>query len=193
VFSRNPLFPILRPGERAVAEASLGADIAVLTERRLIIVGRASEASVPLAHIARIAVRFERSVGAMVGGVLLIAAALFLFAITGPVRAFFLNQSVALEPTVRQELATGVDEDAGLAHGIQRITGRLATAARAIPVLAWLALAFGLMRIALGILGRTVISVGAGGSEFELMRRGRNALLEDFVKEVGRNLPVAAA
>lgn len=193
MFSRNPLFPILRAGERAVAEASLGADIAVLTERRLIIVGRASEASVPLAHIARVAVRFERSVGAMVGGALLVAVALFLFAITGPVRAFFLNQTVALEPTVRQEVANGVDEDAGLAHGMQRIIGRLAAAARALPVLAWIALLLGLVRIAMGILGRTVVSVSAGSSELELVRRGRNAVLEDFVKEVGRNLPASAA
>ncbi len=188
-----PDSPQLAAGERAIADAALGRESAVLTERRLIIAGRAAESSVALAHIARVAVRFERSPAAIVSGALLIGVAILLFAIATPMRIFFLAQVVALEPSVRQERANAGAEGGGIAQGMQRIMSGLARASRAMPLLAGLALVFGLLRIALGVLGRTVMCVGTGGGEFELARRGRQPLLEEFAREVGRHLPAAAA
>jgi hypothetical protein len=68
----------------------------------------------------------------------------------------------------------------------------LAAAARAIPLLGWLLLAFAAAKIALGIFGRTVVVFTAGGSELTLVRRGRDRLLRAFISEVGGHLPMLA-
>jgi hypothetical protein len=64
-----------------------------------------------------------------------------------------------------------------------------AAAARAIPLVAWLLLAFAAARIGLGIFGRTVVVFTAGGSELVFARRGRDRLLREFITEVGGHLP----
>jgi hypothetical protein len=42
------------------------------------------------------------------------------------------------------------------------------------------------------VLGRTVVTVFAGGGELELVRIGRSRAIEEFVREVGRHLPAPA-
>jgi hypothetical protein len=67
--------------------------------------------------------------------------------------------------------------------------GGFAAAARAIPLVGWLLLAFAAAKIALGIFGRTVVVFTAGGSELTFRRRGRDRLLREFITEVGGHLP----
>ena len=191
--------PQLAPGERLVTEVALGrGDTAVLTDRRVLVVGRNFERSLPLAHLALVHVRFERIVGEIVAGTVAILVALIFFAVASPVRTFFLNQVLSLEPAAAQERAganagegqePGPSQAPGLAQGLQKLMSGLAAAARAIPLLAWLLLAFAAAKIALGILGRTVVVFTAGGSELTFARRGRDRLLREFISEVGGHLP----
>src|SRR5512134_1173934 len=77
--------PRLAPGERALTEVALGrGDTAVLTDRRVLVVGRNFERSLPLAHLALVHVRFERIVGEIIAGAIAIVLALVLFAVASP-------------------------------------------------------------------------------------------------------------
>ncbi len=193
--------PRLAPNERIVTEVALGrSDTAALTDRRVLVVGRDFERSLPLAHLALVHVRFERIVGEVVVGAIAIVVALILFGVASPLRTFFLNQAAALEPAAAQERASpsadegqeqqaGQSQAPGLAQGLQKLMRWLATAARAIPFFAWLLLAFAVAKIALGIFGRTVVVFTAGGSELTFARRGRDRLLREFITEVGGHLP----
>ena len=187
--------PQLAPGERLVTEAALGrGDTAVLTDRRVLVVGRNFERSLPLAHLALVHVRFERIVGELVTGLIAVLLAMVLFAVAAPVRAFFLNQALSLEAAAAQERA-GASPDEGqepapsLAQGLQKLMRSLAAAARTLPPLGWLLLVLAAAKIALGIVGRTVVVFTAGGSELTLARRGRDRLLREFISEVGGHLP----
>jgi hypothetical protein len=194
--------PRLAPGERVVTEVALGrGDTAALTDRRVLVVGRNYERSLPLAHLALVHVRFERIVGEMVAGAIAIVLALILFAVASPVRTFFLNQALSLESAAAQERASASAsagegqepappaQGQGLAQGLQKLMGGLAAAARAIPLVGWLLLAFAAAKIAFGIFGRTVVVFTAGGSELTFRRRGRDRLLREFITEVGGHLP----
>lgn len=194
--------PRLAPGERVVTEVALGrGDTAVLTDRRVLVVGRNFERSLPLAHLALVHVRFERIVGEIVAGGIAIVLALILFAVASPVRTFFLNQALSLESAAAQERASASAsagegqepappaQGQGLAQGLQKLMGGFAAAARAIPLVGWLLLAFAAAKIALGIFGRTVVVFTAGGSELTFRRRGRDRLLREFITEVGGHLP----
>lgn len=172
-----------------MAEVTSRGETAVLTQKRLVITGRSGESSTALAHIASLRVRYERLPRAIVSGVLLAALAAFLLAVASPVRMLFLNQSASLEASVRQEQAQGAAGDAGLPSVLSRIAASLANAARLIPALGWLIGALGLFNLVRGVLGRTVVTVFAGGGELELVRLGRSRPIEEFVREVGRQLP----
>ena len=182
-------YPQLDTGERALAEVVSRGETAVLTQRRLVIAGRDGESSTALAHIASLRVRFERLPRAALAGLALLAVAAALFAAAGPVRAFFLAQATTLETNARQEQASGAAGEAGLPPVLARIATSLAGAARVLPWLGLLALALGALQLGRGLLGRTVVTVFAGGGELELVRLGRSRPIEDFVKEVGRHLP----
>src|SRR3990172_1737022 len=175
--------PRLAPGERPVTEVALGrGDTAVLTDRRVLVVGRNFERSLPLAHLALVHVRFERIVGEIVAGGIAFVLALILFAVASPVRTFFLNQALSLESAVAQERASASAaagegqepappaQGQGLAQGVQKLMGGFAAAARAIPLVGWLLLAFAAAKIALGIFGRTVVVFTAGGSDLTFRR-----------------------
>jgi len=211
--------PRLAPGERTVTEVALGrGDTAVLTDRRVLVVGRNFERSLPLAHLALVHVRFERIVREVVVGAVAIAIALILFGAASPVRAFFLTQALSLESAAAQERASASASAAtaegqtpepgqaqspspspsqsptpsqapGLAQGLQQLMRGFAAAARAIPLVGWLLLAFAAAKIGLGIFGRTVVVFTAGGSELTFARRGRDRLLREFITEVGGHLP----
>ena len=174
-----------------VAEVALGGDTAVLTDRRVVVAGRNFEQSLPLAHIALVRVHFARMVREMVFGAIAILVALVLFAIASPVRNLLLGQSVAIEATASQERANS-GEGQGFAQGMQRIMGGFVAAAGAIPVAGWLLVAFGAAKIALGIIGRTVVTIATGGGEVAFSKRGRDRSLGDFIAEVGRHLPAPA-
>lgn len=185
--------PQLDSGERTLAEVVSRGETAVLTQRRLVISGRDGESSTALAHIASLRVRFERLPRAMLSGLVLLAVAAALFAAAGPLRAFFLAHAAGLEASARQEQAQGASGESSLPAVLARIAGSLAGAARSLPWFALLVLALGSVQIGRGLLGRTVVTVFAGGGELELVRLGRSRPIEDFVKEVGRHLPAPAS
>jgi hypothetical protein len=186
---RPPAYPALAADERALAEHSLGRTTAVLTDRRLVLAGREFEQSLPLAHIALVRVRFERMLNAIALGVGLIVVAAVLFAVTSPLRTLLYNQSVALESAASEERAAGPQGGGGIASGMQRILGALVGVVRLFPLAGWLLLLAGAAKIALGLIGRTVVRVTAGGAEIEFAQRGNQQMLREFVAEVGRQLP----
>jgi hypothetical protein len=185
-------YPQLDAGEHTLAEVSSRGETAVLTQRRLVIAGGDGESSTALAHIASLSVRFERLPGAILSGLVLAAVAALLFAVAAPVRTFLLAQGASLEASVRQEQAQTATADASLSSALSRIAGSLASAARAIPWFGLFFLLLGAVNLARGLLGRTVVTIFAGGGELQLMRLGRSRPIEDFVKEVGRHLPAPA-
>jgi hypothetical protein len=182
-------YPQLAPGEQVLAEAPLGGGSAVLTERRLVVASRAGEDSVALAHIAAVRVRYERALGAIAVGATLILAALILFAVTSPLRTLILNQSVGLQSAATQERAASPDGAGGIVVAVQKVLEATASVVGAFPVAAWLLLIVGIARIVLGVIGRTVVTIAAGGAEVAFARRGNSRPLHDFVAEVGRQLP----
>lgn len=184
---RTPVYPQLAAGERAITDVRLGGDTAVLTDRRVVVAGLNFEQSLPLAHIALVRVRFERIFGDLVFAAAAILVAMILFAVASPARTFLLNQTVSLEGAVQAERDNA--EGNAIAQGMQRLVGTAAAVAGALPALAWLLLFAAAAKIALGILGRTVVTVAASGGEIEFAKRGRDRALHDFIAEVGRQLP----
>ncbi len=185
----KPPHPQLDAGERTLAEATSRGETVVLTQRRLVIAGADGESSTALAHIASLGVRFERLPGAILSGIVLAAIAAVLFAVASPVRTFFLNQSTSLDASVRQEQTQAGTGDASLSSALSRVSGSLASASQSIPVFGVFFLVLGAINLGRGVYGRTVVTIFAGGGEVQLVRAGRNRPIEDFVKEVGRNLP----
>jgi hypothetical protein len=189
IFARwsAPVYPQLGTGERAITDVRLGADTAVLTDRRVVVTGRNFEQSLPLAHISLVRVRFERIAGDLVFAAVAVLAALVLFAVAPPMRAFLVGQAASLEPAAQAERDGGEGHE--LAQGMQRLVGAAATLARLLPVLGWLLLLAAAAKIALGVFGRTVVTLAASGGEIDFAKRGHDRALHDFIAEVGRQLP----
>ncbi|MCU0803870.1 MAG: PH domain-containing protein [Burkholderiales bacterium] len=186
-------YPQLDTGEKIVAEAALGRDLAVLTNRRLVVSGRNVEQSLPLANIGLVRVRFERSVRAIVIGAVLLLAAVVLASLVGPVRGAINGQIVSLESAPRAEQSQA--EPGALPPATQVIgtlLRALLAAANLMSPIALLLGGLGFVRLALGALGETIVSVSAGGAELVYSKWGRDAALRDFVAEVGRSLPAPA-
>ena len=189
IFARwsAPVYPQLGAGERAITDVRFGADTAVLTDRRVVVTGRNFEQSLPLAHISLVRVRFERIAGDLAFAAVAVLAALVLFAVAPPMRAFLAGQAASLEPAAQAERDGGEGHE--LAQGMQRLVRAAATLARLLPVLGWLLLLAAAAKIALGIFGRTVVTLAASGGEIDFAKRGHDRALHDFIAEVGRQLP----
>jgi hypothetical protein len=186
-------YPQLDTGEKIVAEAALGRDLAVLTNRRLVVSGRNVEQSLPLANIGLVRVRFERSLRAIVVGAAFLLAAIVLAALVGPVRGAINGQIASMEAAPRAEqsqaepgaLPPATQVIGTLLRGLLAIAGLMSPAALVLGLL-------GLARLALGVLGETTVSVSAGGAELVYSKWGRDTALRDFVAELGRHLPAPA-
>jgi hypothetical protein len=188
--ARPAHYPQLDPGERIVAEAPLGRDLAVLTNRRLVVSGRNLEQSLALGNIGLVRVRFERSVRAIVVGAALMLAAIVLASLVGPVRGAINSQIASLQAAPRVEQAQA--EPGAPPPATQIITTLLRAALTVASLMSPVALILGmlgLLRLALGLFGETKVNVSAGGAELVFSKWGRDPALSDFVAEVGRNLP----
>ena len=95
--------PAARRRRSAITDVRFGADTAVLTDRRVVVTGRNFEQSLPLAHISLVRVRFERIAGDLVFAAVAVLAALVLFAVAPPMRAFLAGQAASLEPAAQAE------------------------------------------------------------------------------------------
>jgi hypothetical protein len=76
---------------------------------------------------------------------------------------------------------------------MQRLVAVTAATARLLPILGWLLLLAAAAKIALGIFGRTVVTLAASGGEVEFAKLGHDRALADFIAEVGRHLPGAGS
>ena len=193
-FNRTaPPYPHLTGNERVIAEAPLLGETAVLTDRRVVLGDGVDEQSFALGQIAAVRTRFERSIGEIVRGAVLIVVAMILLAMSTPARTFLLNYGTRLEPTIQREQTAEGGGLAGAIIAVQQGLNLLADIAGALPILGWLLIVLGLARIALGAVGRTVVTIFAGSGEFEFHRRGRSRELADFAREIGKQLPVPRA
>lgn len=189
-FNRTtPPYPHLTGNERVISEAPLGGETAVLTDRRVVVGDGTDEQSFALGQIAVIRTRFERSIREIVRGAVFIVVAMFLIAASTPARTFLLNYGTRLETTIQREQAVEGGGLAGAIGAVQQGLNLLADVAGALPILGWLLILLGLVRIVLGMFGRTVVTIFAGSGEFEFFRRGRRRELADFAREVGKHLP----
>jgi len=185
----TPPYPNLTGAERVVAEAPLGDETAVLTDRRLVVGDGADEQSFALGQIAVVRTRFERSGREITRGIVFILVAMFLIAASTPLRTVLLNYGNKLEATIQREAATENGGLSGAVRAVQDGLYLLADVAGALPILGWLLIVAGLAHIVLGAMGRTVLTIFAGGSEFEFYRRGRRRELMDLATEIGKHLP----
>ncbi len=176
-------YPQLALGEKVVAESPLGGDIALLTDRRLVVAGRDFENSFALAQIGLVRSAFRRSLKHVAVGAALVLAGLALLSIAGPLKTLLATQIASFE-------APGADSaGASLAAVLLRGTRNVV---RFLPPAGFLLAAIGLARAAIGVLGTTTVSVHAGGGELMYVRRGRDRGLDEFVREVARALPAPA-
>lgn len=185
-------YPQLDTGEKIIAEAPLGRDLAVLTNRRLVVSGRNLEQSLALGTIGLVRVKFERSVRAIVVGTALLLAAIVLASLAGPVRGAINNQIASLETAPRAEQGQAEPGGPPATQVIAAMLRGLAAVASLMLPAAFVLGVLGLARLALGVLGETKVNVSAGGAELVYSKWGRDAALRDFISEVGRNLPSTA-
>jgi hypothetical protein len=176
----RPAYPQLGPGEKVLAEAPLGADVALLTDRRLIVAGRNFENSFALAQVGLVRSAFSRSSREIAIGTAIVLAGLLLLAIAGPLRTVLAAQITSFDSAGAE--SAGATLAASLLRGARTVIGYLPLAGLALGAL-------GLVRAALGVLGQTTVSVHAGGGELQYSRRGRDRALEAFVREVEKALP----
>jgi len=184
----TPPYPHLTGNERVIAEAPLGAETAVLTDRRVVVGDGEAEQSFALGQIAVVRTWFERSLREIGRGIVFILVAMFLIAISTPTRTLLLNYGTKLEPTIQREAATESGGLSGVLQAVQDGLNLLAKVAGALPVLGWLLIVAGLAHIVLGAMGRTVVTIFAGSGEFEFYRRGRRHELASFAREIGKHL-----
>ena len=143
----------------------MGGDTAVLTDRRVVVAGQNFEQSLPLAHIALVRVRFERIVGDMI-----LAAVAILVAID-PVRGGVAGALVPAHPDGALEpggagRARGAEGNE-IAQGMQRFVGVAAASPARSPSSAGCCIIAAAAKIALGIIGRTVVTLATSGGEIE--------------------------
>jgi hypothetical protein len=173
-------YPQLALGEKVLAESTLGGDLALLTDRRLVVAGRDFENSFALAQIGLVRSAFRRSARDIAIGTALVLAGLALLAIAGPLKSMLATQIASFEAAGPE--AAGASLTAVLLRGTRNLVWFLPLAGLALAAL-------GLARAAIGVLGTTTVSVHAGGGELMYARRGRQRALDEFIREVARTLP----
>lgn len=201
----DSMYPVLGGDETSIAQARVGEDMVVLTDMRVVVAKGLGEESIPLAHVCKARVTFERAAGGFLSGLLLLVVAFLLGSLAAPTRDFLGEQARALDANVRQLEATEVPDAGGaagskpaanakaagqgIAKGLQRILYALQVVEKIITIAAWALGLFALGRLILTAWGRTTASIASPAGEITLSRRGRDDALLDLVKELGRRAP----
>lgn len=203
------LAPMLSADEKPLAQARVGDDMVVLTDRRVVVAKGVGEESIPLEHVCKARVMFERAAGGFLSGIILLVIAVLVGSLAGPTRDFLGEQARALDANVRQLEAppeptvtegspapTGTAKAGpnraagqGIARGLQRILYALQVVEKVITFAAWALALWALARLALTAWGRTTASISSPAGDITLTRRGRDDALLDLVKELGRRAP----
>lgn len=174
-------YPQLALGEKVVSEATLGRDLALLTDRRLVVAGGAFENSFALGQIGLVRSAFRRSPRDIVVGTLLVLLGVLLLAVAAPLKTALAAQIASFQAAGAD--SAGAALTASLLRGARHVAGFLPSAGLLVGAL-------GVARAVVGVLGETTISVHAGGGELQYTRRGRDRALEAFVREVAKALPL---
>ena len=196
------LVPVLDANEKTLAQARVGDETVVLTDMRVVVAKGLGEETIPLHHVCKARVTFERATGGFLSGMILLVVALLLGSLAAPTREFLAEQARALEANVRQLDAAEVTEGApksaasnrgqGIAKGLQRMLYALQVVETVITIAAWLLAIYAVVRLALTAWGQTSASIASPAGEIQLSRRGRDDALIDLVKELGRRAPQEA-
>ncbi len=133
--------------------------------------------TLPLATFASVRVAFERDTRRIGWGAALIAVALLMLAISGPLAAY--------SASLAGEVVAGAT---GVAAALQGIFRFLESMAQALPLLAAAAGLGGGALAALGWLGNTSLTLTFAGGERVYPVRGRNTRLLDFTETVVERL-----
>jgi hypothetical protein len=140
--------------------------------------------TIPLGALASVSAAFERDEKKLQRGVLLIIAALIVFAIAGPLDS--LAGGAAAEMASR--LGDGAGGGASVTRLLYATLDLLDTLAKLLPAAAAALALWGIWRTVQGVLGTTTLTLVFGGAQREYAVRGRAAKLFDFAETVGRGI-----
>lgn len=183
-------YPRLAAEEQIVAEAPLPGGVALLTNRRLVVANGSGEKSVALSAVGAVEVGFERPARDLAIGGALVVVALLLFMLAAPIAGFLAAQSGALESIFRQE---GLDPNAatGVARQAQYWLGLLARLARWMPLVGWVVLVWGALKLIFALRGRTEVNVLSVVGPYQLAQNGRSDPLDALGRELARRVSEA--
>ncbi len=184
-------YPKLAEHEQVVAQAAVPRGLALLTDRRLVVANGHGERSVALSSVGAVEVGYRHLPGAVLRGAGLIALAAVLFAIAAPIAGFLAAHSASLESFLRNE--AGGDAAAGILWVLQRVVAFVAGVARWLPLLAWISLIWGIVRIGFALRGRTAVNVLTVVGEYELTHPGRSEPLDQLGREMSKRVGNARA
>lgn len=179
-------YPKLAEQEHVVAQAAVSRGLALLTDRRLVVANGQGERSVALSSVGAVEVGYRYLPGHVLRGAALLVLAGVLFAIAAPVAGFLAANAGSLESFLRNE--AGSDAAAGILWMLQKAVAFVAGVARWLPLIAWVCLIWGLVRIALAMRGRTAVNVLTVVGEYELAHPGRSAPLDELGRELSRRV-----
>lgn len=179
-------YPKLAEHEQVVAQAAVSRGLALLTDRRLVVANGQGERSVALSAVGAVEVGYRHMPSAVLRGAGLIALAAVLFAIAAPVAGFLAANAGSLESFLRNEATA--DAAAGILWVLQKGVAFVAGVARWLPLLAWICLIWGLVRIGFALRGRTAVNVLTVVGEYELAHPGRSAPLDELGRELSRRV-----
>lgn len=152
----------------------------VLTNKRLVIFYRNNEESYPLSKITSVKAGFARSIGMMVGG-MLIAVVGLLFGITG---MHYTNQIEQALPYLDERAARGVSGFENEATEARRLVKK----GKMIGPLLILSLGVGIPLVVIGWRGETRLEVASFAGSKSYSAKGKNASLIDFGQVVAHQL-----
>jgi hypothetical protein len=147
--------------------------------------GEAQLETMPLAAIAGVRVAFERNARALGWGVALIAAALVLLALSGPLAGLAAGAAGELAPQLNSDAPAAGRGIAGVLHATFRFLQALANL---FPTLAAALGLGGVAALIVGWLGATTLTLTVAASERPYAVRGRNETLLDFAEALTERL-----
>ncbi len=141
--------------------------------------------TISLGSLASVSAGFERDEKKLQRGVLLLVAALVVFAASGPLDSLAGGAAADVAAHLGDGAAGG---GASLTRLLYATLDLLDTLAKLLPAAAAALALWGVWRIVQGVLGTTTLTLVFGGTQREYAARGRAAKLFDFAELVGRGI-----
>lgn len=147
--------------------------------------GEAQLETMPLAAIASVRVVFARDTRGLAWGVALVAAALVLFAVSGPLAALAGGAALELASQLRADAPAAGQGIAGVLQATFRF---LEAVARFLPVLGTALGIGGLVAAGFGWIGATTLTLTVAASERPYVVRGHDRMLLEFAEALADRL-----